>query len=105
MAIKVATQWYKTEGGQWRYDLGKKKRVYNDRELYNPNLTLEEKRAIQKYIESLPEETTSKKPLFFTNNNYIYMFNTLLSRYEENREDGETAIENIHSARMPQELV
>lgn len=85
--IEVATKWRRIKNGQWRYDLGKKKRTDNDRELYNSDLTTEEKRAIQKYIESLPEETNSNKPLFFIKNGYIYIFNTSRIQYEDNRDD------------------
>ena len=85
--IEKATKWRRIKGGQWRYDLGKKKRVYNGRELYNPDLTDEEKRAIQKYIESLPENYASEYPLTFENNGYIYIFNTAPKYYWENRRE------------------
>lgn len=63
----------------------KKPRCY----LCNKDLEIEEKVAIQKYIESLPENTDDSHPLYFENNDYIYIFNTLLSRYEENIKDGD----------------
>lgn len=85
--IEVATKWRRIKNGQWRYDLGKKKRRNNDRELYNSDLTTEEKRAIQKYIESLPENYASEHPLAFENNGYIYIFNTSRLQYEDNRTD------------------
>lgn len=59
------------------------------RYLCNKDLEIEEKVAIQKYIESLPENTDDSHPLYFENNDYIYIFNTLLSRYEENIVDGD----------------
>lgn len=57
--------------------------------MYNNELTIEEKRDIQKFIQSLPKETDDSHPIAFENNGYIYTFNTKLDLYEENRRDGD----------------
>ena len=55
------------------------------RELYNSDLTLSEKKAIRRYIESLPLNTDTSNGLYFIKDGYVYRFNTSLQQYKDNR--------------------
>ena len=59
------------------------------RSVYNNELTDEEKKRIQEYIESLSEDTDISNGVYFLDkeNGYIYKFNTSLSQYADNRKD------------------
>ena len=57
--------------------------------LINEDLSIDEKIAIKKYIESLPENIDYSRPLSFLNNDYIYIFNPNLGLYEDNIKKGD----------------
>jgi hypothetical protein len=63
------------------------------RELYNSDLTSSEKKAIRRYIESLPINTDTSKGLYIIRNGYVYKFNTSLYQYEDNRKLGRDGFE------------
>ena len=80
--ILSATDWT-YRNGKWLYREKKGKRFFT-----NYDLSKGEKKAIQKYIESLPEDILTSNPLYFENNGYIYKFNTSIVQYEDNRKSG-----------------
>lgn len=57
------------------------------RTMYNFDLTLSEKNAIRKYIESLSKETDTSKGLYYVDKKkgFVYWFNTSLIQYNDNR--------------------
>lgn len=63
------------------------------RELYNSDLTTSEKKAIRRYIESLPINTDTSKGLYVIRNGYVYKFNTSLYQYKDNRRLGRDGFE------------
>lgn len=65
------------------------------RELYNSDLTSSEKKAIRRYIESLPINTDTSKGLYIIRNGFVYKFNTSLYQYEDNRKLGRDGFEII----------
>lgn len=65
------------------------------RKVFNSDLSRGEVRAIQKYIESLDENTDTSNGLYFKKGNYLYKFNTSLRQYADNRRDGHDGFEII----------
>ena len=63
------------------------------RKVFNSDLSRGEVRAIQKYIESLDENTDTSNGLYFKKGNYLYKFNTSLRQYADNRKDGHDGFE------------
>ena len=55
------------------------------RHIYNSDLKPSVKKSIQKYIESLPEDTDTSRGLYYRRGGYIYKFNTSLYQYYDNR--------------------
>ena len=61
----------------------------NRRRATNNDLSLQEKKAIQEHIKSLPKDTDTSNGLYYENNGYIYKFNASVTNFEENLEDGD----------------
>lgn len=80
--ILSATDWT-LRNGEWKYREKKGKRY-----ITNYDLSKDEIKAIQEYIESLPKDTEINGALYFENNGYIYKFDTSIAQYEDNRKSG-----------------
>ena len=65
------------------------------RTIFNSDLSKDEIEAIQAHIETLDKDTDVSHGLYFEKDGFIYKFNTSLSQYANNRNDGHDGFEII----------